>query len=79
MFVVFFADNVVTISSLLETVLPRLRDFDVIEHVLREGVDVCRDETDNAVKACRLLACIYHLLTTSHVLDDQAVQVRVRV
>ena len=70
-----------TIASLLETITPRLRDFDVIDHVLRHGVDVSDGgggdgECDNAAKACTLLTCIYRLLTTSHILDDHSLQVR---
>ena len=70
-----------TITSLLETITPRLRDFDVIDHVLRHGVDVSDvggddGECDNAAKACTLLTCIYRLLTTSHILDDHSLQVR---
>ena len=66
----FISEKIVTISHLLDTVSTRLRDFDVVERILIEGVDACAHLQDNAVRACSLLASMYHILTTCHMLDD---------
>lgn len=62
---------------MLDTLRGRLREFDVIEHILTEGIESHAAESDNVVKACSLLTSMYRLLTTCHILSDTSLQLSI--